>query len=505
MIANHSSACALPLGSSSSSSASTLEVPDLIQHNVTQEQLDRASAIIGKSVKKKTEDGAYAQYIENWCSFIRDTWGYTDCPTIPDLAPMDRIVYLILWLEHLQEHGYDIDKGIPALKYLFTTRLKDVSIFDCAQFQKAKIALRKGPAQARQRQANRAQVYRSPMTLEMVEYIREQYWSRADTTLYNKMTYLAIAVGFNFGLRAEAICHSSPGKDEHALRACDCAFEDDSATRYDFSSISALSPVVRATITVFREVLQYHKGRAIAESLGADPKQKDRDGPIPLFVSRHSSESESQLVDDLMEWSCICGISPEDIVFSRTERGNRGSAVQNKRLLRKDITAAQKLAADHFGLPVEMFSSHSNRISAAAILKASGHSSESIRQFGRWSSDAVFRYMRESSHSMSTLRDAERTRAEGQPAMTITDVKSMMPIGYRPRPSYYGIYFGPRHVDHGKGFATESYSVARTATDKVSSASCKQFDTLEEAEAYARSGPARLPSKRQKKTASSSM
>jgi len=464
---------------------------------VTEDQLERASSIIGKSVKRKTEEKVYARYVENWCTFIHDTWGYTGCPTIPNMLLTEQIVYLVLWLEHLQESGLDIDRGIPALKHLFTKKLTDAKVFDSPQFLKAKIALRKGPAGARQRQSNRLQVYRSPMMLEMVEYIRERYWSAPSASLYMKATYLAIAVGFNFGLRAEAICHSNPGDDEHALRVCDCAFEDDSATRYGFLDITKLSEELRSGISVFRASLHYHKGRAIAESLGADPKQRDKVAPIPLFISRHNSSSESLLLDDLLVWSCISGISADDMLFSRTERGGRGGAAQNKRLLRKDITAAQKLAADHFGLPVEMFSSHSNRISAGTILKAAGHSSESIRQFGHWSSDAVFRYERGSSHDMSTLRDAERTRAEEKPVMTISDVKSMIPIGYQPAVSFYGVYYGKRHVKHGEGFTTDAYSVAHNATNGIPSASYKRFATLEAAEVYARGGPSALV-KRQK-------
>jgi len=499
----------LPLPQSSAGSVQHM-LPSLPTHgqarvrSVTKEQFEHASSVISSSVSVKTKNSVYANYVENWSEFTFRTWGYNGCPALTNsgLDIMTKIIYVILWMEHLKLSGLDIDKGIPALKYEFTEKLQDGSpIFDSDFVTRAKTSLRKQGGQgAREKQTKHAQEYRSPMVIEMVEFLRSEKWSSPEASLDSKMTYLAIAMAFNFGLRSEEVCHAGPGEDFCALHVDDCVFEDASATRYPFSSIGSLSQTQRDSITTFRGVIRYDKSRAISEAHGANPKKWGGRPPRQLFLGIDSSDAERQLLLDLVEWACISGTKPGDLVCSRTQTGGRGIH-SNKKLLRKDVAQAQKLAGDHFGLPVDMFSTHSNRISAGTILKAAGHSSESIRQYGGWHSDAVFRYERSSSRDLSALRDAEQSRRDGNPALSVTDLKSMVPIGYNNKTWYYGIHYGKRHAKHGKSFVTSDYAVAYRETNEVPSADYKRFDTQQEAESYAQSGMSASSRKRQKTSA----
>lgn len=459
------------------------------QRAVSQEEFKRMGNIIGQSISAKTRTNTYDRYVEGWVKFISDTWGYTGCAWLIGVDRLEQIAFIVLWLEHLSFEGLDINKGIPALRLLFTQNGGDPSLFSTEQVQRARTTLKAKTIPGRDRSILREQHYRSPMILEMVEHLREVLWanpSGSADSVYQRMTYLAVAFAFNFGLRAQEICHSEPGNDAHALRTEDIVFEDAGANRFTPEQVRKLSLTERSRIVTFRGEIRSDKGQAIAESKGSDARKSAP--KRPLFISRSSSASEAQLLDDLIEWTEISFIKPGDLLFSRWSYSNSKKVLVNKRLLRKDVSSAQKLAASHLELPVSIFSSHCNRISTGAILKAGGHSSETIRQFGGWKSDAGFLYQRGSVHDPSTLREAEQSRDAGQSVMSLTDIKSMIPIGYVATEWHYGIHYGKRHPKSGQGFVTRDYTLCYQETNGVSSVEYKKCTNREDAEQFALTG-----------------
>ena len=124
--------------------------------------------IIGQSISAKTRTNTYDRYVEGWVKFISDTWGYTGCAWLIGVDRLEQIAFIVLWLEHLSFEGLDINKGIPALRLLFTQNGVDPSLFSTEQVQKARTTLKAKTIPGRDRGILREQHYRSPMILEMV-------------------------------------------------------------------------------------------------------------------------------------------------------------------------------------------------------------------------------------------------------------------------------------------------------------------------------------------------
>ena len=63
-------------------------------------------------------------------------------------------------------------------------------------------------------------------------------------------------------------------------------------------------------------------------------------------------------------------------------------------LTRSQFTGVLAKAIRCLGLPTQVYTSHSFRIGRASDLASKGLSNETIKQLGRWKSDAVERYIR---------------------------------------------------------------------------------------------------------------
>ena len=243
---------------------------------------------------------------------------------------------------------------------------------------------------------------RLPTPYVFILWLRSMYWQ--DGTIEMMMTYLGIAVSYNYGLRSSEYTHDDANKGEQAIRTGDVFFTGVDGRRYYPWQLSSVTDT-----EISSGMLVNVSSKTLSDGIGRD-----------LFLAR-GSPVESQLLDDLLHWSRISGIQQTDIFFARY-KDDRGR-MRKKQLTPKMVSAALKDAAILFGLPSTMFSTHCNRIGCASDLAAYGLHDDDIKRFIGWKSDASLLYQRGSAGDPSALRAEEIGGT-----LSISDVASLVPI-----------------------------------------------------------------------------
>jgi hypothetical protein len=151
----------------------------------------------------------------------------------------------------------------------------------------------------------------------------------------------------------------------------------------------------------------------------------DRSGRgLLLFISKRN-QYEEMLVNDLLEWCMMAGLSRGDMFFSRNKTNAQGVVV-NKKLTRQMISTALKAAAVHHGLPQQWFSAHCQRIGGATDLKQllGGEDHFLSKEVGNWNTEESAKlYQRSSSRDVNSL-----VAVNARKNLTLGDIKSMFPF-----------------------------------------------------------------------------
>ena len=197
---------------------------------------------------------------------------------------------------------------------------------------------------------------RFPVTLDMIMWMRTYYYSRGD--IDSKMTYVGCVMAFTYMWRVSQYVLSSQS-EEHAILAEDVRIYT-SKVKYFFPW--ELESIDRKQIESALFIVR--SGKAGNET-------------NYLFLGR-KSKIESQLLDDIVEWSQLSGVQRGDPFLSRYKL--HGSRNRRKRLTRRMISSALKIAAAAFGMDAVAFASHSLRIGGATSLKAKGGSRDTIKR-----------------------------------------------------------------------------------------------------------------------------
>lgn len=203
---------------------------------------------------------------------------------------------------------------------------------------------------------------KDPFTIDMVDWLRQQ-WLVKGNNIIQRMTYLGIAFGFNFMCRVGEFTRDK--RSDHHLRRCDVTFTT-------------------------------AKGRVVsAEFIIRTSKTDQRGKGRWLYLGRRTMR-EAQLLLDLWDWVHRAGMSPDDPLFSRTEKR------LNRSLTRKEITEAIKFTARNHGLSCKGFSTRSLRVGGENTCVAAGIKMDEIARIGGW---AGSRYTSDRAYTRVTKLD----------------------------------------------------------------------------------------------------
>ena len=289
---------------------------------------------------------------------------------------------------------------MSSLRCLFRDNFEELSIFEDPVIQAVRKSLQPS---ARVKNATRAVRTRLPTPYVFILWLRSIYWIEGNIEM--QMTYLGIAVAYNYGLRSSEYTHDDKLKGEHALRAEDVFFITTAGQRLFPWELTDYVTPSDITSGKFSNI----SGKTRTDGVARD-----------LFLSRES-DVEAQLLEDILLWCRISLVKKGDILFSRYKADTRG-VVRRKQLIPKMVNTALKEAAVVFGLPASMFSSHCNRIGCASDLAAYGFHDGDIKRFIGWSSDASLLYQRGSAKDPSALRAG----ALGG-TLSVSDIANLVP------------------------------------------------------------------------------
>ena len=363
---------------------------------------DRAIFLVQNSVKKNTIKD-YQRYIDRWVAFL-NTKGfnsYENFDSDPPLERTTRLILLICFMDNENNLGRDYNKAMSALRFKFKSDLQMTNIFDDETLKAVKKSLRPS---ARELYLRRTKRTRLPTPYVFILWLRSIYWESGNIEMM--MTYLGIAISYNYGLRSSEYTHDDKNKGEHAIRASDVFFVHKNGQR--------LFPWQLNSMSVNSSDIISGKFSNISGKTRTDGNARD------LFLAR-TSKVETQLLEELLHWCKASGVKDGDIFFARYKADTHGT-IRRKQLIPKMVSCALKEAAIVFELPPEMFSTHCNRIGCASDLRAYGESDDDISRFIGWTSDASLLYQRGSSNDPSALRAG----ASGG-TLSISDIANLVP------------------------------------------------------------------------------
>ena len=276
-----------------------------------------------------------------------------------------RVVVIGSFFCHLLDSGRSLNQiadTLRAMKFFFLQALQNIDFFSHELILQLKESAKPvGRSAFNSRQSRR----KEPITFDMLKWIRDNYMSTVDS----RMTYAGIALGYHFMLRASEFVYGTPHQEEtdevHALMYEDITIlTTDGKTKslpyvndLDDSSISGLKFVVTTSKT-------------------------DKSGQGRHLTLLREGVYQSQLVDDLVRHVRESKIHEGDVFMSRWKSTRCNNT--NRKLTKRMVSTALKLAATAFGLDSCNFSPHSLRSGGATQLAASGANLNMIDRVGGW-------------------------------------------------------------------------------------------------------------------------
>ena len=201
-----------------------------------------------------------------------------------------------------------------------------------------------------------------PLSLDMLLSARGSYWVNGD--LKKRMLYIAMCVMMMRGLRVSHVANTgsvryAEGGRDHRFRLRDVSI--------DTSSHGLLSPGIWKSLGcpgVQALILR------VPSSKTHGPELSKKVVPPMVLVSGLGSESEQQLMCDLVTWMSMSGMTdPSDLLFACLSPQN---TKPYKMLMSQEVCQLVKSIALSFGFNPDHFSSRSIRIGANTELAAQG-------------------------------------------------------------------------------------------------------------------------------------
>jgi hypothetical protein len=269
---------------------------------------------------------------------------------------------------------------------------------DSAAIKSAKNSVRRAVIQDKSTKKRKTQ---APFTYEMVSYLRSILWENS-VELKDNAAYLAVACMYCFALRISNI------STKYALMVDDCIFETDDNKHYQSFELVTSG----YSVENFSRIIIWAR----------DSKSGPYEGEKLTIMKR--SDEEATFLTDMVTFAMKANHVASDQFFSirySVSRCNGMKKPYHWGVSSSDVASVTKLAADHFNLPPDWYSTHCMRIGAATDARQVV-SAEEVKKIFHWRSDAAFGYMRNSSevasNSLALLAKGEN--------LDVNDVRRIM-------------------------------------------------------------------------------
>ena len=208
-----------------------------------------------------------------------------------------------------------------------------------------------------------------PITLDMLQNMRADYWAQDVSHSNRRMIYLASMTAFYRGLRVSNVANTGSKKynadgNDHRYHVRDISLEVNGTLPLVTVSQWKLEGMMPVTAWVL----------CCRSSKTHGPTKAKKTVPPMVLIQGNGSEAEQQFMADMVTWLSEFGLGePEDLLFARFGRGTSNAKVPTyKMLMAVDLCTAIKDVACKFGFKKEHFSSRSLRIGANNEIAAQG-------------------------------------------------------------------------------------------------------------------------------------
>lgn len=358
-------------------------------------QEKRIQAQLGLCVKSATHEG-HVKWWALWQSYALSS--HQDL-YLRTSEQFQRVIVVSAFFCHLVDAGrslHHIKEVLKAMKFFFLQALLDVDFLN----HEIIVRLRESAKPVGRSAFNAKRCRRKePVTIDMLVWIRENFRS----TVEERLTYIGVALGFHFMLRASEFVYMKPNRNEvdevHALK-----YEDVNVLTMNGVTISLEDSLLVSDNCIhgFKFVITCSK--------------TDKFGNGRFLVLLKDGASQSLLVRDLMSHVRESKIRRGDVFMSRWKGCGDNRKETNLKLTSKMVSHALKTAATAFGLDSCHFSPHSLRSGGATQLAVSGASANHIDRVGGWGNKTGGRaagYQRSTPYDHGALGSVDGKRKVG--------------------------------------------------------------------------------------------
>ena len=249
--------------------------------------------------------------------------------------------------------GSKIVRYMTGVKQTFILNAKPIDIFNNEIIKQSYKSARYSNEEMRVASANLKSSHQLPFTIDMIDKMEEMLWANGTwkkDECYKKAIFLAVATIYDTGRRISNVTHKNNKHDEdHCIRWGNVKF---CLSQGDTQHTSGL---------IFREhfhAMNYTLSDVVSIQLSFITQKQSYVNNIvavqPIIIDRMSTRSSS-LIDKLTQWALVNANIEQEEFFTRNVEGTQ------KKLLRRDVISAMKLAASSCGINPDRISSHSIR------------------------------------------------------------------------------------------------------------------------------------------------
>jgi len=322
--------------------------------------------LLAKNSVALSSQKSYQSSWNKWEKFLlkyfSPVWTTDNYLTVDYNSLLDRLLMFVTYCAHeLKCNVRSIPAIMSALRHGMVSRLvKCCNVFDNDLLRTVKQGIAHLPAPTHRT--------RLPCTLDMINYIVQQN-TMVNATMYQVMLATGVYMAFFLCLRSSEYISKTmvPLVDTHQFLSTDIQFV---LNDKQFTLVNS-NQLKNYKYTDFKTVkFSFLHAKNIRNDFG-----------VPLWFSTHDSTHRSvPFVHLLFQWSQNSIRFDADPFLSFRERD------QLTCLLYNDIQTAVKRSANHFGLSMDLFNTHSLRMSAPTIARAANLSTTNIMRMGRWKS-----------------------------------------------------------------------------------------------------------------------
>jgi hypothetical protein len=311
---------------------------------------------------QKSYQSSWNKWEKFLLKYFSPVWTTEKYSTITYNALLDRLLMFVAYCAHeLKCNVRSIPSIMSALRHGMVSRLvKCCNVFENDLLRTVKQGIAQLPAPPHRT--------RLPCTLDMINYIVQQN-TKVNATMYQVMLATGVYMAFFLCLRSSEYISKTvvPLVDTHQFLSTDIQF---------------VLHTKNFTLVNSNQLghYQYTDFKTVKISL-LHSKNIRNDFGVPIWFSTHDdSRRPVPFVHLIYQWSQNSVRFDADPFLSFRVRD------QLTCLLYSDIQTAVKWSANHFGFNMELFNTHSLRMSAPTIARAANLSTNNIMRMGRWKS-----------------------------------------------------------------------------------------------------------------------